>query len=525
MLQAQRGQQAEQNDPPQLPAKASATFSINPPESFDFSKPQDWEKWIRRFESFRVASDLDKSSDANQVNTLIYCMGDEADDVLKGLTLTAEQKLIYSSVRDGFTNFFVPKKNVIYQRAKFNQRAQGPSESAIMQMKSRLDLAKAINMVRQAEDIKRQQTDLRGEAAHAIKTTVDAVHTKKGKQLAWKNKRQPVKQHKDKHETHSGAEHKSCPKCIGVAREILKCGDKRTTEDIYVVKHLNTALLSRPASVILRLVARVDSIDLDSAVRRNGETDGDGLMEETNIYVDSVIANLPASETYLSELREQLSADSVCAEVMKYCIEGWPDRSRLDALLRLLRIPCLRFHTLNPGLHLGPQTISSALAPCSLISTVAPHPTGSTGLPRPSILALVWHHPVSTMRFLASGCTSDLHPFDSTGLRLPSGSAIVLSCSGSTTVFRVPASALIPRTVNFTLALKTCSVTLVPCLLGSVWVSSVAGFIAGVRIPCPSSQASPWLLPPATPPWIILLAVAWVPVWLLVLLPPSRENL
>ncbi|ROL41873.1 hypothetical protein DPX16_3501 [Anabarilius grahami] len=130
MSQTQRGQQAEQNDPLQLPAKASATFSINLPESFDFSKPQDWEKWIRRFERFRVASDLDKSSNANQ----------------------------------------------------------------------------------------------------------------------------------------------------------------------------------------------------------NGETDGDGLMEETNIYVNSVIANLPASETYLSELRAQLSADSVCAEVMKYCIEGWPDRSRLDAL-------------------------------------------------------------------------------------------------------------------------------------------------------------------------------------------------
>jgi len=51
---------------------------------------------------------------------------------------------------------------------------------------------------------------------------------------------------------------------VGVAREILKSGDKRTTEDIYVVKHLNTVLLSRPASVNLRLVARVDSIDLDA---------------------------------------------------------------------------------------------------------------------------------------------------------------------------------------------------------------------------------------------------------------------
>lgn len=175
-------------------------FSINPPEPFDFSKPHEWEKWIRRFECFRMASDHDKSSQANQVNTLTYCMGDEANNVLKGLTITAEQKLVYDTVKAGFTNHFVPRKNIIYQRAKFNLRAQGATETADsfinalhalaeygalhdellrdrivvgirdsglsqkMQMESRLDLVKAINMVRQAEDIKRQQTDLRGEA-------------------------------------------------------------------------------------------------------------------------------------------------------------------------------------------------------------------------------------------------------------------------------------------------------------------------------------------------------------------------
>lgn len=260
-MSQERGRQQAEQSTLQPPAKASAMFSINPPESFDFAKPQDWEKWIRRFERFRAASSLDKSSDANQVNTLIYCMGDEADDVLRGLTLTPEQKLIYSHVRDGFTNFFVPKKNVIYQRAKFNQRAQGPSESADsfitalyvlaedweygalrdellrdrivvgirdtglsqkMQMESRLDLAKAINMVRQAEDVKRQQMDLRGDTTNAMKMTVDTVHTKKVKQPAWHTRKLPVKQHKDKQ---SGAEHKSCFKC-GKSHAKFQCPAK-----------------------------------------------------------------------------------------------------------------------------------------------------------------------------------------------------------------------------------------------------------------------------------------------------------
>uniref|UniRef100_A0A3B1JXR8 Uncharacterized protein n=1 Tax=Astyanax mexicanus TaxID=7994 RepID=A0A3B1JXR8_ASTMX len=50
--------------------------------------------------------------DANQVNTLIYCMGDEADDVLRGLRIMDKQKLVYNS------------------RAKFNTRVQEPTEPA-----------------------------------------------------------------------------------------------------------------------------------------------------------------------------------------------------------------------------------------------------------------------------------------------------------------------------------------------------------------------------------------------------------
>lgn len=48
----------------------------------------------------------------------------------------------------------VPRKNVIYEWAKFNNRVQQPSESD-------LTLAKAITMARQSEEIKRQQNDVK----------------------------------------------------------------------------------------------------------------------------------------------------------------------------------------------------------------------------------------------------------------------------------------------------------------------------------------------------------------------------
>ena len=55
---------------------------ITAPEMFDFKKPDEWEKWIRRFGRYRIACDLHKKSEEVQVNTLLYAMGDAADYVM-----------------------------------------------------------------------------------------------------------------------------------------------------------------------------------------------------------------------------------------------------------------------------------------------------------------------------------------------------------------------------------------------------------------------------------------------------------
>lgn len=81
---------------------------------------------MRRFERFRLASNLHLSTDANQV---IYCMGDEADDILRGQDLTDVQRQQYTSVKNTFKTYFVHRKNVINERAKFNRRVQQPGEA------------------------------------------------------------------------------------------------------------------------------------------------------------------------------------------------------------------------------------------------------------------------------------------------------------------------------------------------------------------------------------------------------------
>uniref|UniRef100_A0A3Q1FP05 Uncharacterized protein n=1 Tax=Acanthochromis polyacanthus TaxID=80966 RepID=A0A3Q1FP05_9TELE len=53
---------------------------------------------------------------------LIYCMGDEVDDILRGQALSEVQRHQYQAVRDTLDTYFVPRKNIIYERARFNQR-------------------------------------------------------------------------------------------------------------------------------------------------------------------------------------------------------------------------------------------------------------------------------------------------------------------------------------------------------------------------------------------------------------------
>ena len=64
-----------------------ATYQVSSPEPFSFNRPAEWEKWIRRFERFRIASGIEKQSEEAQVNTLIYSMGAQADDIFRSFGL------------------------------------------------------------------------------------------------------------------------------------------------------------------------------------------------------------------------------------------------------------------------------------------------------------------------------------------------------------------------------------------------------------------------------------------------------
>ncbi|MCG8048533.1 MAG: hypothetical protein N0E48_23435 [Candidatus Thiodiazotropha endolucinida] len=194
-----------------------ASFQFSHPEKFDFAKPQGWEKWFQRFERFRSASGLSEKQEEIQVNSLIYCMGSEADDILDTLKLTAEQKKKYETVSKKLKDYFIPKRNVIFERVQFHQRVQFEGEnvdsfvtslyklaeycsfgelhdemirdrlvvglrdqrvSEKLQLDAELTLEKALTQARQHEAVKAQQPVVRGQKVDS--SSLDAVQGKKG---------------------------------------------------------------------------------------------------------------------------------------------------------------------------------------------------------------------------------------------------------------------------------------------------------------------------------------------------------
>ena len=56
-------------------------------------------------------------------------MGEDADDVLSASPMTADERKKYDTVKSKLEGYFIMKRNVIFQHAKFNLRFQMENES------------------------------------------------------------------------------------------------------------------------------------------------------------------------------------------------------------------------------------------------------------------------------------------------------------------------------------------------------------------------------------------------------------
>lgn len=72
-----------------------ATHTIAPPALLNFKNPEEWPKWIRRFERYRI----NEKDEVLQINIMIYCIGDEADAIVKSFTFAERDEKKYAKNR------------------------------------------------------------------------------------------------------------------------------------------------------------------------------------------------------------------------------------------------------------------------------------------------------------------------------------------------------------------------------------------------------------------------------------------
>ncbi|KAL1279202.1 hypothetical protein QQF64_025875 [Cirrhinus molitorella] len=105
-------------------------LKFSPPESFPFERPSEWPEWKQRFMRYRTATKLTQEDGDVQVSALIYSMGKDAENIFKSFTFDDEDdRDNYEVVIQKFDEHFIPRRNVIYERARFHQRCQRDGET------------------------------------------------------------------------------------------------------------------------------------------------------------------------------------------------------------------------------------------------------------------------------------------------------------------------------------------------------------------------------------------------------------
>ena len=106
-----------------------ASIHFEPPSSFPFKSPDQWQRWKKRFDQYRLASGLSTEPQERQVSTLLYCMGEDAEETLTSTHISEDDRKQYSTVIEKFDTFFKVRKNIIFERARFHRRCQTDGES------------------------------------------------------------------------------------------------------------------------------------------------------------------------------------------------------------------------------------------------------------------------------------------------------------------------------------------------------------------------------------------------------------
>ncbi|KAJ8935648.1 hypothetical protein NQ314_012711 [Rhamnusium bicolor] len=101
-------------------------IKVTPPDKFNFTNPATWPQWIKRFNRYMSVSGMSSKTDKEKIDILLYVMGEESEDVLIQFPTVSNK---YHELVKAFEDYFIPRRNVIFERFQFNSRVQRPGEN------------------------------------------------------------------------------------------------------------------------------------------------------------------------------------------------------------------------------------------------------------------------------------------------------------------------------------------------------------------------------------------------------------
>ena len=112
---------------------------VDAPKALNFANAStEWAEWIKRFNRYRSVSGLIHQPQGTQVDTLVYIMGHEAEDVYAQLTIPNQNNVFddsntevtFEDAEKAFTDYFQPRTNKRHHRNLFYNRKQKEGEAA-----------------------------------------------------------------------------------------------------------------------------------------------------------------------------------------------------------------------------------------------------------------------------------------------------------------------------------------------------------------------------------------------------------
>ena len=367
---------------------------LQPPSSFNFTKPEEWTKWKSRFQQYRLASGLSEKPGAHQTNTLLYCLGEEAEDVLDMTGIAEGDKTKYDTVMEYFDRHFKVRTNLTYERARFNRRKQQKGESVELfitdlhhlvknceygtlkdqmirdglvigirdrtlsdrlQMEPDLTLEKAKKLIRQREAVKEQGAALKGQE----ESLLEEVHSRRarGGRRQFTNRKPPP-------QSQGGARRQSgrtCRRCGKDPHPVQHCPAKDATCFKCNRKgHFGRQCLSKT-------VAEVTS-EMQGLSTGNDPSDDESLLDTAylNTITGSMAAMWPAT---VKVNRQQVTFKvDTRAEVTAMSEATWKSLKEVPRLSDAQRKLCGPDH--RPLQVLGKATVALALQGKSCTHTV-----------------------------------------------------------------------------------------------------------------------------------------------------------